>query len=82
LIWKDGKPRTDANGIIGAVTIGTSVLLIEAGILILLLYFINKLFFYTIGENTNNKILIWTVRINIILSVGFIAFGIWNSFSQ
>lgn len=81
LIWKNNKPREDTAGLAGAAVFQTVILLIEGAILILLIYFINKLFLnYAFGKNINNRILIWTVRINIILSVCFIAFLIWGSF--
>jgi hypothetical protein len=80
-IWENNQRRIDKAGLAGAAIFQTLILLIEAAILILLIYFINKLFLnYTFGKNTNNKILIWTIRINIILSICFIAFLMWGSF--
>jgi hypothetical protein len=83
LMWKDDKPRTDTTGLTGAATIETLVLLIETSILILLIYFINRLFLnHSFGKNLNNKVLIWTVRINVILSICFIGILIWGGFRK
>lgn len=81
LKWNGNQHRTDWTGLAGVAIIKTSALLVEAAILILLIYFLNRWYLsYTLGKNSSNKILIWTVRINIILATCFIAVLIWGSF--
>ena len=81
LMWKNKQPRTDWAGLCGVAAIKTSALLVEAAILIMLIYFINNLFSnYAHGNNSPNKILSWTVKTTIILSLCFITLLIWGSF--
>lgn len=81
LMWKGNQPRTDRAGLSGVAVIKTSALLIEAAVLILLVYFLNRWFLsYAWGKNSPNRVLSWTVRINIILSLCFMAVLIWGSF--
>jgi len=81
LMWKSSQPRTDRAGLTGVAAIKTSGLLVEAAFLILLIYFINRLFLnYIYGRNSPNKALNWMFKINIILSLCFIVVLIWGSF--
>jgi len=81
LMWKDNKPRTDSVGLGGVVTIKTLALIVEAAVLILLIYFVNKLILSDTEEkDRRNVIANWTAKINIILSLCFIAILIWGSF--
>jgi hypothetical protein len=81
LIWKNNEQRTDLAGLGGAAAIKTSVLLIEAAVLILLIYFINKLILSDTEEkDSRNAIAKRTAKINIIASFCFIAILIWGSF--
>jgi hypothetical protein len=81
LMWKDKKPRADGAGLGGVAAIKTSALLVEAAILILLIYFINKLFLRGLKEKDSSNIIAnRTAKINIISSLCFIAVLIWGSF--
>lgn len=81
LMWKNNKPRTDLVGLGGVAVIKTLALFIEAIILILVIYFINKIFLrYTFNVDYPNRVLRRTTIINIILSFCFIAILIWGSF--
>jgi hypothetical protein len=81
LMWKKNQPRTDRAGLGGVAVIKTSALLIEAAILILLIYFINKLTLRGVkGAASPNIIANRTAKINITLSLCFIAILIWGSF--
>jgi hypothetical protein len=81
LMWKDNKPRMDSAGLGGVAIIKTLVLFVEAAVLILLIYFINKLILSdTEGTDRRNAIANKTAKINIILSIIFIAILIWGSF--
>lgn len=81
LMWKGNQPRIDRAGLGGVAVIKTSALLVEAAILILLIYFLNRWFLsYAWKNSSNNMVLSWTVRINIILSASFIGVLIWGSF--
>lgn len=82
LIWKNNQRRVDKTGLMGTAIFQTLILLIEAAILILIIYFINRWFLsYVLRKSSPNKVLSWTVRINIILSICFIAVLIWGSFN-
>jgi len=81
LMWKDNKARTDSVGLGGVVTIKTVALFVEAAVLIILIYFVNKLILSdTEGVDRRNAIANRTAKINIILSLCFIAILIWGSF--
>jgi hypothetical protein len=81
LMWNDNKARTDSAGLGGVAIIKTVALLVEAVVLILLIYFINKLILSdTEGLDRRNAIANRTAKINIILSLCFIAILIWGSF--
>ena len=81
LMWKDNKPRTDTAGLAGSAAMEALILLAEAAIWILLVYLINKLFLGSApGKNNAVKVLKWTIRANIILSLCFIGILIWGSF--
>jgi hypothetical protein len=82
LMWKGDKPRTDSAGLVGVATIKTLALLVEAIVLILFMYFINKLILSASeGKEHRDIIINRTAKINIILSLCFIAILIWVSFS-
>ena len=54
-MWKDNKARTDVAGLGGVATIKTVTIIVEAAVLILLIYFINKLILSdTEGYNSIN----------------------------
>jgi hypothetical protein len=81
LMWKDNKPRTDAAGLGGAATIKTLALIIEAALLLLLIYILNQLFLKHIARKDKAKsVASRTAMINGILSFCFIAILIWGSF--
>lgn len=81
LMWKNNKPRTDLVGLGGVAVIKTLALFIEAIILILVIYFINKFYlYYTFKEDYPNRALKRTTITNIILSFCFITILIWGSF--
>jgi hypothetical protein len=81
LMWKDNKARTDVAGLGGVATIKTLTLIVEAAVLILLIYFINKLVLSdTEGKDRRNVIANRTAKINIISSLCFITILIWGSF--
>lgn len=81
LMWNKNQPRTDRAGLGGVVVIKTSVLVVEAAILILVIFFINKAILRGFkGAYTPNIIANRTAKINIALSLCFIAILVWGSF--
>lgn len=74
LLWGNNQPRLDKIAIIGVASIKTLVLLFEGVILILILYFINRLMI------NDQVILMRILKINIIITVIFILILIWGSF--
>lgn len=81
LLWKNDKPRTDLTGLIGAALIDIPIFIIEAFLIMLPIYFINKLYLHsTFKKDNSNKILKWTVKINIILVLCFITILVLGSF--
>ncbi len=76
--WKDGKLREDLTAL--AIS-QTTILIIEATLLLLLLYYVNKWFLSNIIKAENvNSIAIWTGGIYAIITLSFIAFIIYASF--
>jgi hypothetical protein len=81
LMWKNNKQRTDLSGVGGEAAIKTVTLIIEAAALILLIYLINRLVLSDRKEkDRRNVIANRTAKINMILSLCFIAILIWGSF--
>jgi hypothetical protein len=80
LMWENNLPRIDFEGLGAVAIIKTSVLIVEAAVLILLIYLVNKIYLKYNYEKKGDHILIWTIKINIILSLLFITFLIYGSF--
>lgn len=80
LMWKDNKERTDLASLYGVAAVKTLALLVEAVALILLIYFVNKLILSDTEGKVRNVIANRTAKINIIVSLCFIAILIWGSF--
>jgi p-aminobenzoyl-glutamate transporter AbgT len=81
LMWKDNKARTDSSGLGGVAAIKTLALVTEAVVLILLIYFVNRLILSdTEGKDRRNAIASRTAKINVIISLCFIVILIWGSF--
>ena len=82
LMWKNNLPREDFEGLGSVAIIKTSMLFVEATILIMLIYVLNKFYLNNVIEkNKVEKILNGTLKTNIILSLIFITFLIYASFS-
>jgi uncharacterized protein YqhQ len=83
LMWKNNKPRTDLAGLTGVAAIDVLLFLLEATVLILLIYFVNKLFLRgSKGADHRDIIAKRTAKINAILLLCFIAILIWDIFKQ
>jgi hypothetical protein len=81
LMWKNNRQRTDLAGVGGEAAIKTLILIVEAAVLILLIYMINKLVLSDRKEKDRGYVIAnRTAKINIILSFCFIAILIWGSF--
>lgn len=81
LMWKNNKQRTDLAGVGGEAAIKTATLIVEAAALILLIYLVNKLVLSDRKEKDRRNIIAnRTAKINMILSLCFIAILIWGSF--
>ena len=79
LMWKNNKPRTDLAGAGGATIIDSLILIVEASILILFIYFINKLILSDTEEKVRrNAIANRTAKINMILFACFIGILIYG----
>ena len=78
LKWRNGKLREDVGGLATAQTI---ILLVEAILLGLLLFYINKRYLIGIVKASNsNNIALWTAGIYGIITVVFIAVLIYTAF--
>lgn len=78
LKWRDGKLREDLGGLATAQTI---ILLVEAVLLMLIMFYINKRFLSSIAKTTNaNNIATWTAVIYGLITVAFIIFLIYTAF--
>ena len=76
--WKDGKLREDLTGLVIAQTF---VLILEATLLTILLYYINKWYISQIVKaNNSNTVVLWTVSIYAIITLVFIIFLIYTAF--
>lgn len=74
-MWKDGKPREDT--LYWTIT-QTAILIIEAVLLIFLIYFVNKWFLSNVEKLSNsNSIAIWTSGINVFITLTFIIYFIY-----
>ena len=72
LKWRDGKLREDLGNLATAQTI---ILLVEAGLLMLLMYCINKRYLLSFAKSDNaNNIALWTAGIYSVITVVFIVF--------
>lgn len=79
-MWKNNNPRTDLAGLAGAAAIQALALIIEAAILILLIYFINRFIIDGAnGTSSGKSVPARTAKISAILSLCFIAILIWAS---
>jgi hypothetical protein len=78
LMWKNNKPRTD---LAGAASIQTLLLITEASVLLIIIYFVNKLILSDTEKKVRrNAIANKTAKIEIISSLCFIAILIWGSY--
>lgn len=78
LKWRNGKLREDLGGLATAQTI---ILLVEAALLMLLLFYINKRFLFGVAKAENaNSVAVWTARIYSVITVAFIVFLIYTAF--
>jgi hypothetical protein len=70
LKWRKGILREDLGSLVTAQTI---LLLVEAGILMLLMYYINKLYLLSFAKADNAKsTALWTAGIFSVITLGFI----------
>lgn len=73
LMWKNNNSRIDIWGSTGAAIYESIALIAETGVLIFIIYSINKLFLKYIMRNKNyHKITNWTAKINIIICLFYI----------
>ncbi|KIC90279.1 hypothetical protein [Flavihumibacter sp. ZG627] len=78
LKWRDGKLREDLGGLATAQTI---ILLVEAALLMLLMFYINKRFLFgVVKEDNANSIALWTAGVYSVITVAFIVFLIYTAF--
>lgn len=78
LKWSNGKLRENLAGLATAQTI---ILLVEAAVLMLLLFYINKRYLVGIAKAENaNNIALWTTGIYSFITVVFIVFLIYTAF--
>ncbi|WP_316812832.1 hypothetical protein [Pedobacter heparinus] len=75
LLWQNNQPRVDTAGMLGFAAIKTLVLIVEGGILVLLVYFINR------SVMNNGTIIKRTLKVNVIVTMCFIIVLIWGSFN-
>lgn len=70
--WKDGKLREDLTVL--AIS-QTTILIIEAALLMFLLHYLNKWFLSSVAKSENtNSMAIWTSGIYAVITLGFIIF--------
>ena len=78
LKWRNGKLREDLGGLATAQTV---ILLVEAILLMLIIYYTNKWFLSNISKATNaNNKATWTTVVYSLITVGFIIFLIYTAF--
>jgi hypothetical protein len=78
LKWRDGKLREDLGSL---ATVQTIILLVEAGLLMLLMYYINKRYLLSFAKSDNaNNIALWTAGIYSVITVVFIVVLIYTAF--
>ncbi len=78
LKWREGKLREDLGSLATAQTI---ILLVEASLLMLLMYYINKLYLLSFAKADNsNSIALWTAGIYSVITVAFIVVLIYTAF--
>ena len=78
LTWRDGKLRED---LVGLATAQTIILLIEAALLMLVIFYINKRFLFGVAKTDNsNNIALWTAGVYGFITVAFIVFLIYTAF--
>jgi len=75
LLWQNNQPRVDTVGMLGFAAIKTLVLIVESGILVLLVYFINR------SVMNNGVIVKSTLKVNVIATICFVIVLIWGSFN-
>jgi hypothetical protein len=80
LLWKNNVPRMDNTGLFGNAAIRTLILFLEAAIMLLVIYAINK-GILTEPKNTKIKVIAnRTARIQLVLTFLFIGLLIWGGF--
>jgi len=78
LRWRDRKLIDDLRGLVIAQTV---ILLIEATLLMLLMFYINKWYLIGIAKAGNaNNIAVWTASIYSLITVGVVIFLIYIAF--
>ncbi len=78
LKWRDGKLREDLTGLAIAQSV---ILVLEAAILMLLIFYINKRFLSSTAKvNNGNEIASWTVGIHLLITLAFVCFLMYASF--
>ena len=78
LIWKDGKLREDVSA---AAAIQTIILIVEAALLVLLIYFVNRKFLASIAKTGNTiSVANWTAISYAIITLTFIAWLMYSIF--
>lgn len=78
LKWRDGKLRED---LVGLTTAQTIILLIEAALLMLVIFYINKRFLFGVAKTDNyNIIVLWTAGVYGFITLAFIIFLIYTAF--
>ena len=77
IMWKDNKRRMDTVGLTEYAIMKSSILVVQALVLILLIYFINRII---LSGSEKSRIAWRTAKINVIVSLCFIVLLIWGSF--
>ncbi len=78
LKWSDGKLREDLTGLAIAQSV---ILVIEAVVLMLLMFYINKRFLSNAAKVTNGTVIAtWTAGIYLLITLCFIGFIMYVSF--
>lgn len=74
-IWKDGKLREDTSWLVIPQTL---ILVIEAALLILLIYYFNRWFLSSVAKSINaNSIAVWTLRGYSVITLIFLVYFIY-----
>ncbi len=78
-IWKDGKLREDNATDLKLLIVQTLILVIEAGLLMLLMYYVNRWYLANVAKANNpNSIATWTAGIYAVITLTLIAIFIFG----